>query len=175
MRTMRRVVLAALAAALIDWLPGLAAAEKPGCDAFKWPLASERAAFESPKLEAVESGAARGPLKEQAFALKLAPEASVVFAVAPGGKSHAEGRLYAGTVSFDAPEKPGSYQVTLANEGWIDVVQGGASLQSTDHTGAKDCPGLRKSVRFSIGASPLVLQVSGVPVDTIKVAIRPAE
>jgi len=34
---------------------------------------------------------------------------------------------------------------------------------------------LRKSVRFPVGAFPIVLQLSGVPTDTIKVGIRPAQ
>ena len=65
--------------------------------------------------------------------------------------------------------------MTLSGEGWIDLAQNGTALDSTDHTGAKNCPGLRKSVRFDVGAAPLALQISGAPADTIKVAIRPVE
>ena len=65
--------------------------------------------------------------------------------------------------------------MTLSGEGWIDLVQGGSHLEATAHTGAKECPGLRKSVRFTVGTAPTVLQLSGVPADTIKVAIRPVE
>ena len=54
----------------------------------------------------------------------------------------------------------------------IDLVQNGASLEATDHSGVKDCPGLRKSVRFSVGAAPVALQISGAPADNIKVAVR---
>ena len=84
-------------------------------------------------------------------------------------------RLCGGCVAFAAPEKPGVYQVTLSGEGWIDLVQNGAALQSADHSGAKNCPGLRKSVRFEVGAAPVALQISGAPAETIKVAIRPVE
>ena len=82
---------------------------------------------------------------------------------------------YGGMLAFAAPEKPGVYQVTLSSEGWIDLVQDGASLKAADHSGVKDCPGLRKSVRFKVGAAPVALQISGVPADSIKVAIRPVE
>ena len=43
------------------------------------------------------------------------------------------------------------------------------------NSGAKNCPGLRKSVRFNLDAVPVVLQISGAPAESIKIAIRPAE
>ena len=146
-----------------------------GCDAFKWPLAKERAAFDGASLEKVASGAARGPLKEQAFALALVPVAEVAYALPPGGKKKDGEARYGGMLAFAAPEKPGVYQVTLSSEGWIDLVQDGASLKAADHSGVKDCAGLRKSVRFNVGAAAVALQISGAPADSIKVAIRPVE
>ena len=143
-----------------------------GCESFKWPLDKERAAFEDEAIEKVASGAARGPLKEQAFVLALAPAADIPFALPPA-KKKSEG--LGGLVAFAAPEKAGTYQVTLADEGWVDLVQNGAALRSADHSGAKKCPGLRKSVRFAVGAAPVTLQISGAKGDTIKVAVRPAE
>jgi hypothetical protein len=143
-----------------------------GCESFKWPLDKERAAFDDAALERAASGVARGPLKEQAFNLVLVPAKEVAYAVPPAKKKH-DG--FAGLVAFTAPEKPGIYQVTLSSEGWIDLVQNGAALDTTDHSGAKNCPGLRKSVRFEVGGAPLALQISGAPADTIKVAIRPVE
>ena len=74
-----------------------------------------------------------------------------------------------------APERPGAYQVTLSGEGWIDLVQNSAALDSTDHSGAKNCPGLRKSVRFKVGAAPVTLQISGSPTNSIKIATRPVD
>ena len=143
-----------------------------GCESFKWPLDKERAAFNDAGLEKAASGAARGPLKEQAFTLVLVSAKDVAYAVPPAKKKD-DG--FAGLVAFAAPEKPGLYQVTLSGEGWIDLVQNGAGLDSTDHTGAKKCAGLRKSVRFSVGAAPVTLQINAAPADTIKVAIRPVE
>jgi hypothetical protein len=143
-----------------------------GCESFKWPLDKERAAFDDATLEKAASGAARGPLTEQAFALTLVPVKDVAFTVQPGKKKQ-DG--FGGLVAFDAPEKPGVYQVTLSGESWIDLVQEGKALNSSDHSGAKNCPGLRKSVRFMIGAAPVVLQISNAVADTIKVGIRPVE
>jgi hypothetical protein len=147
-----------------------------GCESFKWPLDKERAAFDDAALEKVASGAARGALKEQAFALALVPVADVAYTLPPAKKKKdAAGASYGGMLAFAPPEKAGVYQVTLSGEGWIDLVQNGAALDSADHSGAKNCPGLRKSVRFNVGAAPVALQVSGVPGDSIKVAIRPVE
>jgi len=146
-----------------------------GCESFKWPLDKERAAFDDAALEKVGSGAARGAWKERAFALSLVPVADVAYALPPAKKKNASGAQYGGMLAFAAPEKGGAYQVTLAGEGWIDLVQNGATLRSADHSGAKNCPGLRKSVRFNVGAAPVVLQISGAPAESIKIAIRPAE
>jgi len=146
-----------------------------GCEAFKWPLDKERASFESAELEMIASGAARGTLTEQAFGLVLQPVAEVGYVLPPAKKKGASGTQYGGMVVFAAPDKPGTYQVTLSGEGWIDLVQDGASLKAVDHSGVKDCPGLRKSVRFNVGAAPVALQISGSPADSVKVAVRPVE
>lgn len=143
-----------------------------GCESFKWPLDKERAAFEDAAIEKVASGAARGPLKEQAFVLALAPVADVPFVLPPGKKKNTD---FGGLVAFAAPEKAATYQVTLGGEGWIDLIQDGAALDAKDHSGVKNCAGLRKSVRFAVGALPVTLQISGAAGDSLKVAIRPAE
>ena len=147
-----------------------------GCGAFKWPLDRERAAFDGASLEKVASGAALGQLKEQAFALALIPVAEVTYVLPPAKKKKdSDDARFGGTLAFAAPEKPGVYQVTLSSEGWIDLVQNGATLKAADHSGVKDCPGLRKSVRFNVGAEPIALQISGAPTNSIKVAVRPVE
>ena len=143
-----------------------------GCESFKWPLDKERAAFDAPGLDRTASGAARGPLTEQAFALTLVPAKDVVFTIPPAKKKN-DG--FGGLVAFAAPEKPGVYQVTLSGEGWIDLVQEGKAVRTSDHSGSKNCPGLRKSVRFMLGAAPVVLQISNAVADTINVGIRPVE
>jgi len=147
-----------------------------GCAAFKWPLDKERQAFDDAGIEQVASGAARGGLKEQAFVLALHPDTDVPYTLPPARrKKEADSPRFGGILAFSAPEKPGTYQVTLSGEGWIDLIQQGASLKAADHSGVRDCPGLRKSVRFAVDSIPVVLQISGVPEQSIKVAIRPAD
>jgi len=181
-----RIAAVALALALWGTAPVLAqdaagtgaeeAAMPTGCAAFKWPLDKEREAFAGPGLEIAASGAARGALKEQAFALTLVPQSEVPFTLPPPQrKRDSEKPRFGGIVAFAAPEKAGTYQVTLSGQGWIDFVQQGASLKAADHSGVKDCPGLRKSVRFKVTDAPVVLQISGAPAQNIKIAIRPVE
>ena len=92
----------------------------------------------------------------------------------PGGRRPPKGKTFGGTVTFDAPAHAERYYVTLSSEGWIDVVQHDTTIRPDAHTSAKECPGVRKSVRFPVGEFPTVLQVSGAPADTIKIGIRPA-
>jgi hypothetical protein len=74
-------------------------------------------------------------------------------------------------VRLPALPKPGIYQITLSDDAWIDVIQNGRYARSVGSTGRSDCPGVRKSVRLDLDASPVVLQVSGVAPDTIAVTI----
>lgn len=151
-----------------------ASAAGTGCEAFAWPLDAERAALSAPDIEKLASGAAPGDWKERAFVLELKPIADVKFDLPPGGKPKREAKeTFGGVLTFAAPAKAAGYQVTLTGEGWIDVVQDGKQLAAADHTGAKECPGLRKSVRFDVAASPVVLQISGAPTASIGIALRP--
>ena len=82
-----------------------------GCESFTWPLDKERAAFDDPALEKVASGAARGALKELAFALTLLPVADVAYTLPPAKKKKAAaGASYGGMLAFAAPDKPGVYR-----------------------------------------------------------------
>jgi hypothetical protein len=71
--------------------------------------------------------------------------------------------------------KAGSYQVRASAEAWIDVIQEGKSLASTAHSGRRDCPDVRKTVRFDLQTGAVTIQVSGVDSKLIKLAIPPAE
>jgi hypothetical protein len=146
-----------------------------GCEAFKWPLERERAAFASKGIEKVEAGAERSAFADQAFTLQLGENDQVAFPVAPERGPKGEGPHYGGVLTFGNPSAAGEYTVTLSGEGWIDLVQDGKALDALDHTGARDCPGARKSVRFAVADAPVVLQISGSPSATINVAINAAE
>ena len=68
----------------------------------------------------------------------------------------------------------GIYQITLSEEAWIDVAQGGALVKSSDFSGAKDCPGMRKSVRFPLSAGAATVEISNASGASVKMVIEPA-
>jgi hypothetical protein len=159
----------ALIACLLVATAGAARADDKACASFKWPVAREQAwlAAEHPTLA---TGAAL-PKADGAATLQLSPTADVTYAVAPYHKP-ADGTF--GAVLNTTLEKDGIYQVSLAGQGWIDVVQGGKSIKSAGYAGAKGCS-IRKSVRFPLKAGPVSVQVSGASVQKLDVTIGAAE
>jgi len=150
------------------------AAAEDGCDKFAWPLTNERASLAAAEKPVVKAGATLPALPQGAFVLQLQPGAEAAFAISPVRKPRTES-WFGGVVRVAAPDKPGIYQVTLSDEAWIDVVQDGRYARSVGSTGRGDCPGLRKSVRLDLIAVPFVLQVSGVPSNSIAITISPVQ
>ncbi len=67
------------------------------------------------------------------------------------------------------------YKVTLAAGAWIDVVDNGSFLHPIAFSGAMDCEGARKSVKFDLPARPVGVQFSGVMDPSIAVIVTGAE
>lgn len=150
-------------------LPALA--DEAACKAFKWDLSREQGWFQAVPPTLASGAALAKP--EGAAALQLTPVESLSFAVTP---DHKPGPGSFGAVlTLPSLDKAGIYQVTLSDEGWIDVIQAGASVKSTAFSGQKGCPGLRKTVRFDLQSGPVTLQVSGVKANTINLAVGPAD
>ncbi|RBP16563.1 hypothetical protein DFR50_105207 [Roseiarcus fermentans] len=162
-----------LAAALALAAPGVAGADEPhGCAAFRWPLDRERAALGAAEKPVVANG---GALRyEAASTLKLAPFADAALPHPPERAPKAPGS-YAGHFTLAAPAKPGLYKVTIAANGWIDVVDNGAFLHPKAFSGVLDCEGARKSVKFDLPGRALDLQLSGVTAPDIAVIVTAAE
>lgn len=152
------------------------AAGTGGCESFAWPLKTEIAWMTSSDRLAVESGAKLDEMPGKAMNVALQPQADVKLSVPSSGapKSKPE-TAYAGTVEIAGGITPGTYQVTLSAGGWIDVVQNGSALVTTEHTGKSDCPGVRKSVRFNFADRPVTLQLTNVASPNIVVTVRPAK
>jgi len=150
------------------------AQEKTGCDAFAWPIAREQALFAGAQGGSIPSGTSLPAIPSGAISLELQSFEKVAFTVPPGRTPKAAG-TFGGVVSMGALSKAGSYQVTLSDEAWIDVVQNGKEAATTAHSGKRDCPGVRKSVRFDLQAVPTIIQISGATAASIKIAILPAE
>ena len=135
------------------------------CDRFKWSVARERALIAAPAPIDAKGEISVG---DKAYRVTLAPAEAVKFAVPPerAPKAATHGAALALNLA-----RAGVYQVTLSDEGWIDVAAGGALVHSTGFTGVKGCPGVRKSVRFDLGPGPATLQISNVEAATIDLAV----
>ena len=153
---------------------GPATAADDGCEKFAWSLARERAAFAAPDKTTIAAGETLAALPAGALVIRLQPGAQASFEMPPERKPRTE-QWHGGMVRLPALAKPGIYQITLSDDAWIDVIQNGRYARSVGSTGRSDCPGVRKSVRLDLDASPVVLQVSGVAGDTIAVTIGPVQ
>jgi hypothetical protein len=57
----------------------------------------------------------------------------------------------------------------------VDLVQDGHALKPSAFSGATDCEGIRKTMKYEISASPFVLQVSGLRESSVSIVILPSE
>ncbi len=162
-----------MAAALIAALPVLAAADEPsGCGAFKWPLDRERVALAGPGKPVIANGGALA--YDVAATLKLAPLADAGLPHAPE-RAPKSAQSFAGHFTLAAPPKPGAYKMTIASQGWIDVLDNGAFLRPSAFSGAVGCEGARKSVKFDLPPRPVDIQLSGVKDGEIAAIVSPGE
>ena len=166
-------VLALLAVLSLSATSALAAEEPSGCDKFKWPIERERAALTAPDRAKLASGAEQAALPSSGITLALvAPQEAKL--PSPPERAPKEG-TFAGFTSVKSAPKAGLYTVSLSAGGWVDVVQDGHFLKPKAFSGATDCDGIRKTMKYELSASPFVLQVSGTRENSISIAILPTE
>ncbi len=82
---------------------------------------------------------------------------------------------FAGFANIKAAPKAGLYTVSLSAGGWVDVIQDGRFLKPKAFSGATDCDGIRKTMKYEISAAPFVLQVSGTKENSVSIAILPSD
>jgi hypothetical protein len=162
-----------IALALLSTAPALAAEEPSGCDKFKWNIDRERAALTAPDRIKLASGGELAALPTTGVTLALRTPAEAKLP-SPPERAPKDG-TFAGFASFKSAPKAGIYTVSLSAGGWVDLVQDGHALKPKAFSGATDCDGIRKTMKYEIAASPLVLQVSGTREDAVSVAILPSE
>jgi len=158
---------------LLGATPAWAAEEPSGCDKFKWPIERERAALTAPDRVKLASGSeqAAAPSGGMTLALRAPVEAKL-----PMPPEHApKDGTFAGFASFKNAPKAGLYTISLSAGGWVDVMQDGRFLKPKAFSGATDCDGIRKTMKYELSARPFVLQVSGAKEDSISIAILPTE
>jgi hypothetical protein len=153
--------------------PAFAAEEPSGCDKFKWPIEHERAALTAPDRAKLVSGSEQPALPATGITLALVPPADAKLPVPPE-RAPKDG-TFAGFTSFKTGPKAGFYTISLSAGAWIDVVQDGHFLKPKAFSGATDCDGIRKTMKYQLSASPFVMQVSGSKDNSISVAILPSE
>jgi hypothetical protein len=149
--------------------PALAAGA--GCDAGKWPLSAVQAHFGG-TLPAVANGDSLPALGAPVL-VNLSAEADVAFVHAPGRAAKAN-PAYAAIVKL-GPEPAATYQVTVSDGAWVDVVEGGELVAQSGYVRRKDCPGIDKSIRFKTNGGALAIQISGSFAKTIKLEAARAE
>jgi hypothetical protein len=162
-----------LSLALFGAAPAWAAEEPSGCDKFKWPIERARAALTAPDRTRLASGGELAALPATGLTLALVAPADARLPTPPE-RAPKEG-TFAGFASIKTAPKAGLYTVSLSSGGWVDVVQGGHSLKPKAFSGATDCDGIRKTMKYELTASPFVLQVSGSKDNSISIAILPTE
>ena len=152
-------------------LCAVAQAEEPhGCDKFKWPIVHEQDALNAPGVAVLAVGGVL-PLNAAA-SISLLPLAQEHL-LRPPERTPTENASFAGSVTLDAPPTDGLYKVSISTDGWIDVIQDGEYLKPTAFTGAVDCHGIRKSVKFPLRAKPVTIQLSNVQSPRISIIVTP--
>ena len=162
-----------IALLLLGTSAAFAAEEPSGCDKFKWNIDRERSALTAPDRIKLASGGdlASLPSTGMTISLQAPSEANLP---SPPERAPKDG-TFAGFANIKAAPKAGLYTVSLSASGWVDVIQDGHFLKPKAFSGATDCDGIRKTMKYEISASPIVLQVSGSRDASISIAILPSE
>jgi len=162
-----------IALVLLGTNAAFAAEEPSGCDKFKWNIDRERAALTAPDRLTLASGGdlAAPPSTGMTLALHAPDKANLP---SPPERAPKEG-TFAGFANFKGTPKAGLYTVSLSAGGWVDLVQDGHFLKPKAFSGATDCDGIRKTMKYELSTGPFVLQVSGTKEDSVSIAILPSE
>jgi hypothetical protein len=153
--------------------PVWAAEEPSGCDKFKWPVDHERAVLTAPDRVNLNSGSDVAAMPLTGITLSLVSPADAKLP-SPPERAAKDGTM-AGFASFKGAPKAGIYTISLSAGAWVDVVQDGHFLKPKAFSGATDCDGIRKTMKYELSASPFVLQISGTKEDSLSIAILPSE
>ena len=162
-----------VALVLLAAAPAMAAEEPSGCDKFKWNIDHARAVLTAPDRMKLNSGSELAALPATAVTISLVAPADAKLPTPPE-RAPKDG-TFAGFAKFPSVPKAGSYTISLSNGAWLDLVQDGHFLKPTAFSGATDCDGIRKIMKYELSASPFVLQVSGTRENSVSIAILPTE
>jgi hypothetical protein len=162
-----------LALLLLSVAQAWAAEEPSGCDKFKWNIEHARAALTAADRAKLNSGSEETAIPPTGMILSLVKPADAKLPTPPE-RAPKDG-TFAGFASFKTAPKAGIYTVSLSAGAWIEVSQDGHFLKPKAFSGATDCDGIRKTMKYELSAQPLVLQVSGAKDNSLSIAILPAQ
>lgn len=162
-----------IALILLGTAPVWGAEEPSGCDKFKWNIDRERTALTAPDRVKLASGGDVAALPSTGMIISLRAPSDAKLP-SPPERAPKDG-TFAGFANIKTAPKPGLYTVSLSAGGWVDVIQDGNFLKPKAFSGATDCDGIRKTMKYELSAGPLVLQVSGAKEDSVSIAILPSE
>ncbi|MGX4768855.1 hypothetical protein ACWAUC_03495 [Bradyrhizobium guangdongense] len=165
-------IFALLAVLSISATSALAAEEPSGCDKFKWPIERERAALMAPDRAKLASGSEQAAIPSSAITLALAAPQEANLPSLPE-RAPKDG-TFAGFTSIKAA-KAGLYTISLSSGAWVDLVQEGHFLKPVAFSGATDCDGIRKTMKYQLSDKPFVLQISGAKDNSLSISILPAQ
>ena len=165
-------ILAFLAALSFGATSAFAAEEPSGCDKFKWPIERERAVLTAPDRTKLASGSEQAAVPSSAITLGLVAPSEAKLPTPPE-RAPKDG-TFAGFTGIKTT-RAGLYTISLSAGAWIDVVQDGHVLKPVAFSGATDCDGIRKTVKYELSDKPFVLQVSGSKDNSLSIAILPAQ
>jgi hypothetical protein len=159
-------VLAALTSSVV------ARAEESGCDKFAWPVQAEQKLLQRPDKIAANSGKSFSGLPDGPIELALVRLDQASFEKPPE-RAPKNPDSFAGFLKL-AAIPAGVIQISLSRATWVDAIQEGRYLKPAAHSGALDCPGIRKIVKFKLLQGPVILQFSGVEANSVALLIAPA-
>ncbi len=163
-----QVLLGAALLALVVASSPTRAEEPVGCDKFKWPIVREQAALAAADKQSIAPESALAP--GTAALVHLAPVEQAHFALEPQRTPAAASN--AAVLKFTAPAA-GVYTVSLSAGAWIDLIQDGAALKPLAFSGVRECPHIRKSLKFQLAPQEALIQISNVAEREISVVVMP--
>ncbi len=168
----RYLASALLAAALA---PAAFAAAGRVCPAYPWNVSREVALFAGAPTTVHAGVNSSRPLAigtDRLYAIRLAPESGVRFALPPGRRRPAPGDE-AGILALSVPAA-GLYRISIDAPFWIDVVAQGRLLQPTAFHGSRACPGPHKMGVFALPRGTVLLQLSGYGKASVRLTVTRA-
>jgi hypothetical protein len=149
-----------------------ARAEESGCDKFAWPVQAEQKLLQRSEKIAAQSGKSFNGLPDGPIELALVRLDQAGFDKPPE-RAPKNPDSFAGFLKL-AAIPAGVVQISLSRATWVDAIQAGRYLKPAAHSGALDCPGIRKIVKFELQQGSVILQFSGVETNSLALLIAPA-